>query len=138
MLLGISVSSSAAAAESPPRTEEVERPVGESGCSLLPDRRIACSGEFLRTLASGYQDARADAAVCGVRLSECRAVAIPPPPAPVPPLDPLPAFGVGAASGAVLVAGVAVLLAGGPVEVGGTMTGAGIAGLISGVAILAW
>lgn len=62
MLLVISVSSSAAAAESPPRTEEIESPVGESGCSLLPDRRIACSGEFLRARASGYQDARAEKA----------------------------------------------------------------------------
>jgi hypothetical protein len=128
-LLAISVSSSAAA-ESPAATS--------SGCTLEADGRVACSGDFLRALAGGYQDARADAAVCGIRLAECRALLIPPAPAQAPPLDAPLALGVGAAAGALLVAGLGVVVAGGPVELGAGMAAAGGAGLTLGIVAAAW
>lgn len=135
--------SDGAAASLPPTTETVERPVGDSGCVLLPDRRIACPAELLRGMAEGYQWAKADAATARVRLDECRAeladaaTVAPIPPEP-PPIEPLPAFGVGAAGGLALAAGIAVLVAGGPVEVGATSAGVGAAGLLAGAVLLAW
>lgn len=107
-----------------------------SGCELLPDERIACSGEFLRQLAEGYQHARANARVCEVRLNECRSV--PPPVAVEPPISPLGALVVGGAAGIALAAGAAVLVAGGPVEVGASLAAAGGAGLTAGVVVLTW
>ncbi len=129
MLLVISVSSSAAAAPENPTS---------SGCTLEPDGRIACSGDFLRTLAGGYQDARADAAVCGIRLAECRAAALPPAPAPEPLISAPLAFGGGAAAGALLVAGLGVIVGGGPVELGAGLAAAGGAGLTLGIVAVSW
>ena len=108
-----------------------------SGCELLPDTRIACSAVFMRQLAEGYQHARAGAKICEVRLNECRSV---PPPVAVepPPISPLGALVVGGTGGIALAAGVAVLVAGGPVEVGASLAAAGGAGLTAGAVVLTW
>lgn len=110
-----------------------------SGCELLPDARIACSAVFMRQLAEGYQHARAGAKICDVKLHECReTLALPAPTPAEPPISGIGALVVGGTSGIALAAGVAVLIAGGPVEVGAGLAGAGGAGLTAGAVVLAW
>lgn len=117
------------------RTAKAE---GESGCELLPDARVACDARFMVRLAEGYQNARGAAAICELRLGECRTALDVPPPTPAePPVSPLVALGVGGAAGAALAAGVAVLAADGPLELGVGLAAAGLAAG-AGAAVLTW